>query len=53
MFGDNGKRTLVGIHVGGKGCGSIKYKDVPKWWMRVSEFFNYLDLTLFLDKFMI
>ena len=36
MFDKSGStKTLIGIQSGGAGCGSVRYKDAPKWWMRV------------------
>ena len=30
-------RTLLGVLSGGIGCGNPKNKNIPKWWMRVSN----------------
>ena len=30
-------RTLIGVLSGGIGCGNPKNKNIPKWWMRVSN----------------
>jgi len=39
---DGQKRTLIAIQSGGAGCGNIRYKDAPKWWMRVSKFADWV-----------
>ena len=40
-------RTLLGVLSGGIGCGNPKNKNIPKWWMRVSnDINNYIFLVL-------
>ena len=39
MFDKSGStKTLIGIQSGGAGCGSVRFKDAPKWWMRVCTY---------------
>jgi len=44
MFDKSGStKTLVGIQSGGAGCGSVRFKDAPKWWMRVASFADWIE----------
>jgi hypothetical protein len=37
MFDKRGStKTLIAIQSGGAGCGNLRFKDAPKWWMRVN-----------------
>jgi hypothetical protein len=41
MFDKSGStKTLIAIQSGGAGCGSVRFKDAPKWWMRVCRYIN-------------
>ena len=38
MFDKRGStKTLIAIQSGGAGCGNLRFKDAPKWWMRVNK----------------